>query len=361
MNDDHLYQQWNIDVAEEQGWISDIQQYAPENSVAGGGALNTLLNGASQVIPIIDSLRNSPWGQWARQDQTEGFIPDSLIPDTPPRPRMLSGNKRARLTHSADVSSGGGGNAPPMDGRGVDGQVPSGGPPLTGRGPLGCYCAKGTQFKYKDTNVTQSNFLPGAAPVVSVAFPDMNANWTIHRLLDWPTQGTDVSNRVGNVIRLKALMLKGIFYGVPVGSNVQMKGSNYFRILMIYDKQPNQTLPALSDILSLTGGPTVAPIHTMLNYNNKDRFVLLYDNVFQLNYLFTTDGTPVVTPLPGTHCPSQFLKTTVNLGNRKTIFGANTGDYTAITTGNIFGLFGVTRGRVDLNGGWITRMIYTDE
>lgn len=108
MNDDHLYQQWNIDVAEEQGWISDIQQYAPENSVAGGGALNTLLNGASQVIPIIDSLRNSPWGQWARQDQTEGFIPDSLIPDTPPRPRMLSGNKRARLTHSADVSSGGG-------------------------------------------------------------------------------------------------------------------------------------------------------------------------------------------------------------------------------------------------------------
>lgn len=360
MNDDHLYQQWNPDMAEEQAWITDIQQYAPENAVAGGGALNTLLNGASQVLPIIDNLRNSPWGQWARQDQTEGFIPDSMIPDAPPRPRMLSGQKRPRLTQSSDNSSGGG-NLPPTDGRGIDGQVPSGGPPLTGRGSLGCLCAKGTQFKYFDYSTGQSQLLGGAAPVTLSNFPDANAIWAVMKLTDLPQQGSDVSNRIGNVIRLKALKMNFDFFVVPFGANKRNLGPNYVRFMVFYDKQPNKLLPAYNDVLANTSGGTIAPITAHLNYNNKDRFTLLYDNTFMMCYLFTTDGSSVVTPISGTHCPGQLLKLTINLANRKMIFAGAGTDYTAVTTGNIFCMLGLTRGNVDLNGQYTTRLIYTDE
>ena len=46
-----------------------------------------------------------------------------------------------------------------------------------------------------------------------------------------------------------------------------------------------------------------------------------------MNYLVDSDATATLTSQPGTHCPSQYLKLTINLGNRKTVFGGNTNNY----------------------------------
>lgn len=100
--------------------------------------------------------------------------------------------------------------------------------------------------------------------------------FTAPRLLNGCVQGVGGNQRVGRRIMIKSHMMRYAVSTVSGGS---------FRFLVIYDKQPNGTLPAITDVLSSTD------FHAAMNLANADRFVTIFDqhiNVqdFNLNTVY---------------------------------------------------------------------------
>lgn len=77
------------------------------------------------------------------------------------------------------------------------------------------------------------------------------------------TQGTGRSERIGRKVHFKSLLMRfNISTTATIGS---------YRLLVVYDKQANGAVPAITDILVSTAA--LAP----MNLNNADRFVILFD------------------------------------------------------------------------------------
>jgi len=122
-------------------------------------------------------------------------------------------------------------------------------------------------------------------------------------LLNGVAQGSNVSNRLGNQITITRLELKSI---TVVGDATQ-----FMRLCLIWDKQPNGALAAEADIWALAGQP--------LSQRNNDkiaRFDILWDHRFILD---TNDSVKMV---------DRNMRV-----NRKTYFNATAGAIANITTG----------------------------
>lgn len=96
-------------------------------------------------------------------------------------------------------------------------------------------------------------------------------------LLNAIQNGSGSTQRIGSKIRLAGVQIKAFFQTRRTTSSVW----ELFRIMVVYDRQPNGSAPAIGDILggrdyastAITSNPTV----NLLNPDNRDRFVLLYD------------------------------------------------------------------------------------
>lgn len=107
--------------------------------------------------------------------------------------------------------------------------------------------------------------------------PQFNSNFTNSALitpLNLVRVGPSYTNRVGRTIHLKSICLYGTIYFS--GSD---NTSDYGRILLVYDRQTNGALPAITDILGTHAqdGTTTTSNYSMQNLNNKDRFIILHD------------------------------------------------------------------------------------
>lgn len=96
---------------------------------------------------------------------------------------------------------------------------------------------------------------------------DINTTGSV-TLLNGVAAGTDFTDRIGRKIIMKTAQIEGCINqtGGDVATTV-----NYCRVMIVYDKQSNGALPAITDVL------TAATSKSFMNLNNRDRFVVLLD------------------------------------------------------------------------------------
>lgn len=97
-------------------------------------------------------------------------------------------------------------------------------------------------------------------------------------ILNGVAEGTSFYNRIGRRITMKSLQISGHITqnsgGTPINDTI------YARMLVVYDRQNNGTVPVLADILQDVDatGAAASDAFSGLNMNNSDRFKVLMDN-----------------------------------------------------------------------------------
>jgi len=85
-------------------------------------------------------------------------------------------------------------------------------------------------------------------------------------LINGCAQGSDFTNRIGRKYSNVAVQLEGLALLTAVAA-----GPLKYRIMLIYDAQPNGALPAITDVL------TASTSRAFMNLNNRDRFKVICD------------------------------------------------------------------------------------
>ncbi len=93
------------------------------------------------------------------------------------------------------------------------------------------------------------------------------------RLINGMALGDDISSREGQSVRIKSVQIALTLFLNPLSINT------FVRCILFINKQPNQTLPVIGDLLADGGniGST-----NFRNLNNRKRFVILKDEVIML-------------------------------------------------------------------------------
>lgn len=137
------------------------------------------------------------------------------------------------------------------------------------------YCPQTPYQRLRSSPVHTDPFYP--LPEIKIVDQSINAtitnNSTTILLLNSLVRGTGVTNRTGNQV-----VIRGFFWNlIPSLPDAYTTPPTkpIMRIQLLWDRQPNGSLPAGSDIYVSAGFPYFA-----LNYNNKDRFVILRTWVF---------------------------------------------------------------------------------
>jgi len=112
-------------------------------------------------------------------------------------------------------------------------------------------------------------------------FPGTVSNSGTLQLLNGVANGTDFTNRIGRKINMVDLEVKMFFF--PISGNAYP--GDVIRVMLIYDKQTNGALPAVSDILT-----SAYPL-SFTNLNNRNRFEVLHDEAVALNPQATVGTT----------------------------------------------------------------------
>ncbi len=108
---------------------------------------------------------------------------------------------------------------------------------------------------------------------------DVTTNGSIF-LLNGIGAGTTNFSRIGKRLAMRSLYLQLSFNKDILAPSK----TDYVRLMVLLDRQTNQALPSVSDVLQLPGSPT--PLADMLspnNLNNARRFVTLYETRMALH------------------------------------------------------------------------------
>lgn len=125
----------------------------------------------------------------------------------------------------------------------------------------------------------------------------INTNTNLVQCINLIQQGSGISQRIGNKVNLKSLRMR--LRIVPTGVNCGQ--SNYARIMLLWDKQPNGTYIASNSILSDSIQNNTVSNGTLtsnINPNFFDRFVVLRDIFRALPQVEAGDVTQVDTLAP---------------------------------------------------------------
>ncbi len=93
-------------------------------------------------------------------------------------------------------------------------------------------------------------------------------------------QGLDYNQRVGDSIKLQRLTVRGRVNINPAATN------SLVRIMVVRDLAQNGTAPVSGDVLQVSGS-VGAPLSNVL-WINKDRFSILYDELFALSSILSS-------------------------------------------------------------------------
>ena len=155
--------------------------------------------------------------------------------------------------------------------------------------------------------------------------------------------GTGSWNRVGRMVTMKSIRCR--FNVTMTVTGTEYNDSRCVRYLIVYDRQPNGTLPKKSDILSIKNqdGTEFAHWNSMLNYDNMSRFQILKDDVITLNpppRSWTVDiigGSTDREPLPTEASTQQFVDFFLKLNHNTTYKSESTPATIAdISTGALY-------------------------
>lgn len=102
------------------------------------------------------------------------------------------------------------------------------------------------------------------------------------KALNLCAQGTDYTNRVGRIIQLKSVQLRGFVMRENASTATSQNGC---RVMLVWDSQPNGgAIASISDILNNGGTDSTA----FMNLTNRDRFKVIRDDFFMLGQVSTT-------------------------------------------------------------------------
>lgn len=139
--------------------------------------------------------------------------------------------------------------------------------------------------------------------------------------LNTVTAGSSFYQRIGRRIELLSVEIRG-----NIGSVRTVTASDFCRLLIIYDRQPNGAVPNLADVLQNVNGSGTATstAYAGINLNNRDRFDIIMDKKIILPTQTITAGVLTnpgwVDPVAETFNIKAFRK----LGNRITQYKADT-------------------------------------
>lgn len=102
--------------------------------------------------------------------------------------------------------------------------------------------------------------------VDTVAFQSVCDTTGAVTLLNGVANGTDFTDRIGRKVSFVSIQIRGRIVPADVGTVQTM-----WRVMLVYDMQPNGALPAVLDVLREATGSS------MMNLNNRDRFRVLMD------------------------------------------------------------------------------------
>lgn len=124
---------------------------------------------------------------------------------------------------------------------------------------------------------------PGGAPLA------INTTGSV-AAINLVTAGSSFFQRVGRKIEMKSVELS--YQISPITSQTLATAQDWLRILIVYDRQTNGALPNVSDVLQDTdaAGANTTNIASGVNLNNRDRFLVIYDDRTQLPQVTNTMG-----------------------------------------------------------------------
>ena len=116
---------------------------------------------------------------------------------------------------------------------------------------------------------------------------------TLHTSLVNIAQGDGESERVGRVIRIHDLFIRGFIEKLGHDGSASTDGQRIVRIIVFLDKQNNKTTYTATQMEDLILQETAtAGLKTLLSWRNlsqNNRFQILYDRIFTLRELISTN------------------------------------------------------------------------
>jgi len=178
------------------------------------------------------------------------------------------------------------------------------------------------ELKGMDTNV---------ATVVTTILSTTSTNGDI-ATINLVEPGTGSFNRIGRKIYPQSLRVKGLLFSTSV-SNAE--NANWVRMVVVHDKQPSGVLPTFNTIFGDTefDGTETSTITSNLKYDNTDRFRVLRDKHYILQY--TVPGSS------GAFECVAYIDEFINLKGIETVYSAQTSPTTIadISSGSIYVIF----------------------
>lgn len=150
-------------------------------------------------------------------------------------------------------------------------------------------------------------------------------------LVNGVANGTDYTDRIGRRFFMKKLQLVGF-----VKPNDLVNTFVRWRILVVYDRNPNSgSTPAVTDILSVSSSIS------FMNWNNRERFVIIHDisGVSSYEDYTGTGGLSAFVATPSVHDINIDLNLnsliTTNSGTGATLASISSGALYVVTTGSV--------------------------
>lgn len=180
---------------------------------------------------------------------------------------------------------------------------------------------KSTEYKWWDTS--QTSYTTGTVTPINLV-----------------PLGDDANTRDGRKISIKSILITGY------GAAADTKGAP--RIMLVYDKQTNGSLPAITDILSENNWSSAH------NLNYRNRFKVLYDNVGGIG----RNTNPLMVVPSGT-ASGQFIWHDYLKCDLETIFGEAQTGIQMIKTGGLYFVY-IGTGMISIMGEFRTRIRFVD-
>jgi len=130
----------------------------------------------------------------------------------------------------------------------------------------------------------------GSATAVAPGGTPLTVNQTgLIGAINLVTAGSFFFNRVGRKIEMRSVELS---YQITTLTATLTTPQDWLRIMIVYDRQTNGAYPAISDVLQDTdsAGANTSGVSAGLNLNNRDRFLVVYDDRTQLPAMTNTAG-----------------------------------------------------------------------
>lgn len=147
-------------------------------------------------------------------------------------------------------------------------------------------------------------------------------------------QGPDFFQRIGRKTYMKSLHIKGVVY------NVATSVTDYGRMIVVYDSQPNAALPNLATVLQDANAAAASSAFSEINLNERERFRFLRDKRFYLPSCTNAANVLTNNAQQDQIVQSLNINEFIDLKGMETVYNAvNGGTIADITSGSLFVLW----------------------